>query len=259
MFALYIEVHESRPTLRQVQVNVKANLQTAGYTRGHRAYEWGCIALAAVSALLFLTATLVALRQGRCGWSLASWLSIPLAILFADAVSGLVHWAFDRFGDAATFLLGPLAIRTFREHHETPNAMSTHDWLETNGHNIGLAIVLSGSGTWHVWHHGVDGGAVFYALSCIVVSVTSQLHKWAHSEVCPGWVRLLQRLGLILSPESHALHHAPPYERHYFVATGWLNRPAAALHIFPILEWLISAPRWALAFILRRMRMRARG
>jgi plasmanylethanolamine desaturase len=206
------------------------------YTKGHRVYEWSCITLASVSAGALLVNVLGAFQEGRTSWTPSAWLSVPLAFLFADAVSGLVHWGFDTFGDENTFLVGQLAIRTFREHHHDPEAMTKHDWVETNGHNIGLAIVLSAVGAWYARTVAVDGVVVFFALSCFVVSVTSQIHKWAHMATSvslrtqvPRWVQRLQAMHIILSPSSHAVHHLAPYKSHYCIATGWLNRPLRLL------------------------------
>jgi hypothetical protein len=36
-------------------------------------------------------------------------------------------------------------------------------------------------------------------------------------------IRGLQRLRLILSPAQHSRHHAPPFDRDYCTASGWLN------------------------------------
>jgi plasmanylethanolamine desaturase len=206
------------------------------YTKGHRVYEWSCIALAFTSASALAFNAVHAFQEGRTAWTPSAWLSLPLAFLFADAVSGLVHWGFDTFGDENTFLVGQLAIRTFREHHHDPEAMTKHDWVETNGHNIGLAIVLSALGAWYARAVAVDGVVVFFALSCFVVSVTSQIHKWAHLAASeslrmhvPRWVQRLQAMRIILPPQSHAVHHHAPHKSHYCIATGWLNRPVQIL------------------------------
>lgn len=212
------------------------------YTKGHRIYEWGCIAIASVCAIGLVVISSMAVVQGRVSWGLLSWLAIPLGMLFADATSGIVHWAFDTFGDEHTPLLGPLAIRTFREHHRDQKAMTKHDWVETNGHNIGLSIPLSLTAAIHGWRVGFDGFVVMFTVAAIFISITSQIHKWSHLDQVHPFIRRLQRLGLILQPESHAVHHVAPYTGHYFITTGWLNRPIDVLRVFRILEWVIRAP-----------------
>jgi plasmanylethanolamine desaturase len=216
--------------------------KTSEYTQAHRVYEWSCIAIAVLCAIAFFAGTVRAILDGRVSWSLLSWLAIPLGMVFADATSGFVHWGFDTFGNEHTYLLGPLAIRTFREHHRDQKAMTKHDWVETNGHNIGLSIVLIASATWHVWSTGFNGFSAMLMTAAFFISVTSQIHKWAHMEHVPAWVRTLQRMGLILPPESHSVHHVAPYTGSYFITTGWLNRPFDALRIFRVLEWIVRAP-----------------
>ena len=67
------------------------------------------------------------------GWWLAVLIALPLGVATIDLLSGVVHWACDRFGDAATPVLGPLLIRAFRDHHVDPKQMVERDWVETNG------------------------------------------------------------------------------------------------------------------------------
>ncbi len=67
------------------------------------------------------------------GWWLAVLIALPLGVAAIDVLSGVVHWACDRFGDAASPVVGPLLIRAFREHHVDPRQMVEHDWVETNG------------------------------------------------------------------------------------------------------------------------------
>src|SRR5262245_26028742 len=107
----------------------------AGYTRWHRAYE--------VTGILITSTTgaWLCLRLGK-SVSLSGWLA-PLAVLvgllLADFTSGFIHWLFDTWGSVETPFFGSLAIRTFRHHHADPRAITSHDFIETNGHNITLA------------------------------------------------------------------------------------------------------------------------
>ncbi len=202
-----------------------------GYTAAHRAYELcGIAATGATGAWLLLR--LVEARLPL--WWLAP--ALLLGLLGADLVSGVVHWGFDTWGDLDTPVVGRLAIRAFREHHADPTVMLRHDFVETNGHNITLALVLTGAGL------GLRPG--FAALTLLAmaagVAFTSQIHKWAHAPRPPVAVRALQRLGLILSPGHHARHHLAPHDADYCITTGWLNAPLGALGIFPRLERLVE-------------------
>lgn len=190
------------------------------------------IELAAIVAwtLLFVYCALrlaAAIAAPGQGWMLA-WclLCLPLAWLAADLGSGLAHWSFDTWGSVHTRFLGPALIRPFREHHADPQAITRHDFIETNGASclaalpaLALAAVL-----------GPDTPAARLALPALLMFalaalLTNQCHKWAHCEpaTLPAWVRSAQRLGLILPPDMHRLHHVPPFATHYCTASGWLN------------------------------------
>jgi ubiquitin-conjugating enzyme E2 variant len=149
---------------------------------------------------------------------------IPLAALcgwlLADLFSGLVHWALDTFGSVRTPLVGPAFIRPFREHHADPQGMTRHDFIEVNGAScLGCLPFLLLS----LHLNGMAHAVVVFA--CIGILLTNQCHKWAHMNEPPLHVKFLQKLGLILRPDEHRLHHAPPYNTHFCTASGWLNRP----------------------------------
>jgi hypothetical protein len=157
--------------------------------------------------------------------SLSAWL-LPLAALIgwllADLLSGLAHWAGDSFGSERTPVLGPALIRPFREHHTDPRAMTRHDFIEVNGAScLGCLPILMVFLFFSVspFIHSI---LVFL---CLGILLANQCHKWAHTQRPPGFVRSLQKIGLILRAEEHRLHHRSPYNSHYCTASGWLNRP----------------------------------
>ena len=84
---------------------------------------------------------------------------------------------------------------------------------------------------------------VFFGMCCcfatVFVAFTSQIHKWAHTAEPPRVVQLLQRARLILSPDHHDRHHAPPYARNYCITVGWMNGPLRAMRFFETLERVI--------------------
>ena len=162
------------------------------------------------------------------------WL-VPLAALLgwlaADLFSGLVHCAFDSLGSVRTPVIGPIFIRPFREHHADPQAITRHDFVETNGAScmgclpvLAATSVMPVTGAWGLLHAGL----LFTALG---VLVTNQCHKWAHAEeaATPLPVRWAQRCGLVLHPAHHRRHHTPPFSSHYCTASGWVNAPLDAL------------------------------
>lgn len=185
------------------------------YSRTQRALEVTAIAaFGALAAWNFATLHSVpAWRLAACG--LGGWIA-------ADFLSGLLHWALDRFGDERTPLIGRDFIRPFREHHVDPATMTRHDFVETNGASclaaaplLVAASLLGAAG----WMHSL---LVFTALG---VLAANQSHKWAHTppQQLPALVRWLQRCRLVLHPDAHRLHHRPPYDRGYCAASGWCN------------------------------------
>ena len=160
------------------------------------------------------------------GWWLAVLIALPLGVATIDLLSGGVHWACDRFGDAATPVLGPLLIRAFREHHVDPRQMVEHDWIETNGEPCffsALALVVLALLAPSV-QSGLAAAAVAVVWTMAAVgSWSNQVHKWAHMSRAPRLARFLQRAGLALRPDEHACHHRAPHDSGYCISTGWMN------------------------------------
>jgi plasmanylethanolamine desaturase len=210
-----------------------------GYATGHRLYEYGGILLAIVCA------SWLALRaaEGTHLSTLALVVAIATGMLFADITSGTVHWLCDTWGSPTTPILGGLAIRTFREHHVDEKAIVRHDFVETNGHNMALSVLPSVVGL--MLTQGNPPGSSFLAAcllsSAFFVSITSQVHKWAHMDRPPLVARILQRMRLILPPQHHAAHHRAPHTKNFCITTGWLNRPLHALRFFDTLEEIVTA------------------
>lgn len=202
----------------------------AAYSRAQRLLELAAIACFALLSI-------------ACVWRLAAtvpahWLpvllamAVPLGWLASDLFSGLLHWAFDTLGSVHTPVIGPAFIRPFREHHVDPRAMTRHDFIETHGASclaalpvLGIAIALRlesfASALLSAWLLAVALGAL----------ATNQCHKWAHMAAgdTPRAVRWLQRHGCILPRAHHQRHHTPPFDSHYCMSCGWLNRPLNAL------------------------------
>jgi hypothetical protein len=161
-----------------------ANKLEAGYSIYHRTYEIGGILLA-VSLN-----TLLAIRMLKCP-SLSGWwtpLAALVGILVSDFISGFVHWMFDTWGSVDTPVVGRLAIRTFRHHHVDAKAITRHDFIETNGHNISLTTIYAFVGLVFVIPNLATATLfdvfVVQSLLCATVftAFTSQIHKWAHQD-----------------------------------------------------------------------------
>jgi ubiquitin-conjugating enzyme E2 variant len=175
--------------------------------------------------------------------SQGSWIAVGLSIVLGalaiDFVTGLVHFACDRFGGPTTPVFGPLLIRAFREHHEDPGAIEGHDWIETNGEPcvvttvalIALAFLAPSA------QSSVEIAAVAAVWTMAFFGAyANQAHKWAHMQDPPRVVRFAQRAGLTLSPERHARHHDGPHDTAYCITTGWMNPILDRLGLWTRLE-----------------------
>jgi ubiquitin-conjugating enzyme E2 variant len=103
--------------------------------------------------------------------------------------------------------------------------------------------------TWVPWR--------FYTCAVIAYTVlfafcTNQFHKWAHTKEPAAWIRALQRAGLILSPEHHAVHHASPQDKYYCITVGWMNPLLERIRFFRACEAAIG---WIYPNALRTRRM----
>lgn len=176
------------------------------------------------------------------------WFAAFFGYVGADFVSGIVHWAGDTLGDKNTPIVGRNFIVPFRQHHDDPEDIVRHDFVETNGNNCLVALPPL---TWACFT--APEAEVFGLWGCssvgfltLFVFLTNQFHKWAHAQNPPRLARLLQRCHLALSPEHHAVHHAPPHDRYYCITVGWLDPLLTRVGFFRKAERLIAAvnPRW---------------
>jgi len=173
------------------------------------------------------------------GWWLWVVLALPLGVAAIDFVTGVVHWACDRFGDATTPIVGPLLISAFREHHIDPERMVDHDWIETNGEPCVLAaLALAVLAGWapHVQSGVVAGSATVHWTMAVMGAWANEVHKWAHMSSAPRLARLLQRTGLALRPNDHACHHQASHDSGYCISTGWINPLLDRLGLWSWLE-----------------------
>ena len=209
-----------------------ARALAAGYATSHRIYEYGGVFVGLTCAVWLIWRIV---HEPAIPFGSALY-AIVLGMLLADITSGTVHWMMDTWGTPTTPVVGALAIRTFREHHVDEKAMLRHDFIETNGHNCALSIILSSI--------GLHSNSTFTAYSMITgaffIAMTSQIHKWAHMDHPPMLVRALQWTRIILSPRHHHEHHVAPHTRNYCITTGWLDGPLRILRVWETLEAIIS-------------------
>ena len=203
------------------------------------------IAMSWISVFLFfgyaaiLTGNLVTLLSHHLLSVGTVLVAFVIGYILADLASGFVHFLGDTFGSETTPMFGRAFIFPFREHHRDPEAITRHDFFETNGHNclVSLPVMMvltywgaeraMTSPTIAFWF------AVAYAL-VLSVFMTNQFHKWAHMSARPAIITWLQKYRLILSPTHHTIHHTAPFNRYYCITTGWLNLLLDKLKFFPL-------------------------
>ncbi|MEO6323028.1 MAG: fatty acid desaturase CarF family protein [Thermoanaerobaculia bacterium] len=186
--------------------------------------------MSAISAFSIL-ACFSAWRLIAVSGSAFPWICAGAALLgwvATDLLSGLAHWVFDSWGSPSTKFLGAAFIRPFREHHEDPLAMTTHDFVETNGSScLGCLPLLVAASTMSMPSRPWVLLQAFLLFTSLGLMLANQCHKWAHLDeaAAAAPVRWAQRLGLVLDPEHHRQHHTPPFSSHFCTASGWMNRP----------------------------------
>jgi plasmanylethanolamine desaturase len=167
--------------------------------------------------------------------------------LCADLIAGLVHWAADTWGDQTWPIVGPTLIRSFREHHVDPKAITRHDFIEANGATalillpfiLGVHVALPAGASG--WRHVHYQWTVFALSLTFLVFMTNQIHKWSHVDRPPHVVRLLQNLRLILPVEHHQVHHRGHHMSRYCITTGWFNHVLDRIRFFRASEQMIQA------------------
>lgn len=148
-----------------------------------------------------------------------------LGYLTSDFTSGLVHWLADRYGSRTTPLLGPKFVVPFRDHHDDPEAIGRHDFVEANGDNCFMALfVLVPASLLRVDQAPWLALVMLYVLVLALGTLlTSMAHGWAHRADPPAMARWLARAGLVIAREHHDHHHQGDHLTHYCITTGWLN------------------------------------
>ena len=165
--------------------------------------------------------------------------------LASDFISGFVHWGCDTWGSVDTPLLGKAFIRQFREHHVDPEEICHHDFVEANGTNAMLSLLPLGLCLLAPLDPAAPTlarvlGHSFAVSMGVFVTLTSQCHQWAHLPDAPRAVKALQRLGVVLTPRHHDVHHVAPHLGHYCITGGWLDAPLEAVDFWRRLERAIT-------------------
>lgn len=153
---------------------------------------------------------------------------IILPIFLADLCSGLFHWWEDRYGDPTWPVIGRLIVQPNIDHHRHPSKFCSNSyWYRNNTTMISMLLAA----VCFYWCLPV-------CITCVILSQMNEVHSWAHKR-SNRVVRALQRVGLLLSPRHHRIHHERPYDRNYCVLTNYLNPVLSRLRVWSALEFVV--------------------
>lgn len=163
------------------------------------------------------------------------FVQLLLGWLAADFLGGIVHWWEDRAAETRWPVLGRLVVKPNRKHHRSPLAFTRSSFLSRNLTTTLAAIIAS-----LVWLYAC-GPSLAWAAATIGGMIQSQVHFWSHT-AAPGWVRVLQEIGLFQSPRQHGEHHR--YEtRRYCVLTNFVNPILDAVRFWHAIESILAVLR----------------
>jgi ubiquitin-conjugating enzyme E2 variant len=212
------------------------------YSRGHRLME--IAGIIGLLAMLGYVALRLVLGVRTLGQGIGVLALVVIGYFVTDFISGFVHWAGDSLGSETMPVLGAHFVKPFRFHHVDQKDITRHDFIETNGNNCILSVLLM----LHVVVLMPRTPGFFFYYGALMFSIalftlgTNQFHKWAHREPeeLNVVIRALQRWGLILSPEHHKVHHTAPFETYYCITHGMLNPLLARARFFRRAESLVA-------------------
>jgi plasmanylethanolamine desaturase len=220
------------------------------YPAAHRVLEMSAIAGLPV-LLWFMVSKATEGLDASPPWSLVAVLAVVfVGYLASDFISGFVHFLGDTYGDENAKFFGPSFIRPFRVHHTDPQEICRHDFIELNGNNCLVCFPVGLLSYWTIPAATTTWGALLLlAIASMLfwVFMTNQFHKWAHDDEPPQVIAVLQRFGLVLSPEHHAIHHRAPYDRYYCITVGWMNPVLLRLRFFEGFKRCVAWVAWAMS------------
>ena len=174
-----------------------------------------------------LTAASTVLAVGVIGRAFAASGGVPALVGVAlggvagELFSGTFHWATDNYGRLETPVVG-FACAAFQGHHLAPWTIS-HRSFPNNVYKIAAAtlpLFLLGLALLP------PAGAAFVATLFYSQVLAQEFHRWSHTpaNLLAPWQRALQSAGVALPVKEHFAHHRPPFDKHYCILTGGLNK-----------------------------------
>jgi hypothetical protein len=168
---------------------------------------------------------------------LAGWLA-------ADFLTGVFHWVEDRYvspGRSLDFMAGESSGEVL--HHDKPTAML----LNSKWENIRSTVVIAWPLAASLYLFGFP---LWIVLAFFFVAFGNLIHRYAHTPASqtPGWVVVMQCIGLFLSPDHHDSHHREDGKlvrkqdamMAYCGMTDWLNPFLDSIRFWHSLELMLA-------------------
>ena len=172
-------------------------------------------------------------RAGRRPPAGMSLTEIIAAWLLADLLSGFGHWLEDTYCTAATpGIVGREICGPNLRHHTHQTEMLRGNFWRRNYTTFALAGVVVAIG-------GALGSPVVM-LAGGFAALANETHAWAHRRPSHWLPRMLQEMGLVVSPQQHGKHHRPPHKVAYCTLSNLLNPVLDRLRVWRGLEQAIE-------------------
>lgn len=145
-------------------------------------------------------------------------LQVLFGIIFADLVSGALHYIQDNYDGDNLPLIGTFFL-SGTEHHKDPDAFIHNSlWGRSHMPILGATFVLLASLL-------LFGPVLWVIVACIAFGLMIEIQVHAHKPIDgrPLWVRVGHYTGIMQSPTHHHLHHSRLIN--YCVITNWCNPP----------------------------------
>jgi hypothetical protein len=164
-----------------------------------------------------------------------AWIAVQivLCILVADFLTGVAHWLEDAYGLPTWPVLGPTVIKPNIDHHSNPAAMCAGSLVSRN-YQMWLLAAAAVTAAWLAGHVSWQ-----LSLTAAFASFGNEFHAWTHGKA-PRLVRVLQDMGLLVSPRQHAKHHRAPFDQAFCTITCWVNPVLDATRFWKAVEWALA-------------------
>src|SRR5207245_5555945 len=175
----------------------------------------------AIGGIINGVSTIAAIVWLSLSWGVLrpSWYMVLLAIagglFIVDLITGVLHWTFDAWFSENVTSVRRMVIMV-REHHLYPERIFQYSFYHDAGILSWISFVLTSPVILYslYWSGNPTLSRIYYYGMCICVVVSLGLvfmlefHKCGHRPKSAKWLRVLQRLHLLLSFEHHMKHHS---------------------------------------------------